>query len=128
MPAAKQIVLVGHCGPDSYLLRYAVSKAVGGVPLHAADDSASLEPYATPDSLLLVNRVLGGSFANDNGIDLIRELAARPAPPRMMLISNYAEAQAQAVAAGALPGFGKAQTHEPRVAQSLRAALEDSPH
>ena len=37
-------------------------------------------------------------------------------------ISNYPEAQAEAVAAGALPGFGKAELHDPRTAELLRSA------
>jgi hypothetical protein len=40
-----------------------------------------------------------------------------------MLVSNYAEAQAAAVAAGAVPGFGKREIGQPRVAQLIREAL-----
>jgi hypothetical protein len=41
----------------------------------------------------------------------------------MMLVSNYPDAQAAAVAAGAVPGFGKREIGTPRVAQVIREAL-----
>jgi hypothetical protein len=40
-----------------------------------------------------------------------------------MLISNYEDAQARAVEAGAAPGFGKAAVHTPRALEAIRAAL-----
>jgi len=40
-----------------------------------------------------------------------------------MLVSNYPEAQAAAVAEGALPGFGKREIGTPRVNDLLRNAL-----
>jgi hypothetical protein len=42
---------------------------------------------------------------------------------KFMLVSNYPDAQAAAVAAGALPGFGKREIGQPRVAQLIREAL-----
>jgi hypothetical protein len=42
---------------------------------------------------------------------------------RFMLVSNYPEAQAAAVAAGGVPGFGKREIGQPRVAQLIREAL-----
>jgi hypothetical protein len=42
---------------------------------------------------------------------------------RMMLVSNHPDAQTAAVAAGALPGFGKRQIGTPRVSEVLRQAL-----
>jgi hypothetical protein len=42
----------------------------------------------------------------------------------MMLVSNYADAQQAAVAAGALPGFGKRELGTPRVSQLIRDALK----
>jgi hypothetical protein len=41
----------------------------------------------------------------------------------MMLVSNYADAQADAVKAGALPGFGKRELGSPKVVQLLKEAL-----
>jgi hypothetical protein len=42
---------------------------------------------------------------------------------KMILVSNYQEAQRDAEAAGALPGFGKRELGTPRVLQVLREAV-----
>jgi DNA-binding NarL/FixJ family response regulator len=124
----KKVVLVGHCGPDSSYLRMTIKKAVPEVEILAADDSAELTSVLeknTPD-LLLFNRELGYGFTPDLGVEVIRAL--RPSQPnlKMMLVSNYADAQQAAEAAGALPGFGKRELGTPRVAELLRNALAET--
>jgi CheY-like chemotaxis protein len=76
------------------------------VPAHSAAEAVE-RLRGGGFALVLVNRVLdadGGS-----GQELIRTLKAdeqfRAVP--VMLVSNYADAQAEAEAAGAVPGFGK---------------------
>ena len=41
----------------------------------------------------------------------------------MLLISNHDDAQEQAIAAGARPGFGKSQIPEPETAEILRDVI-----
>ncbi len=41
-----------------------------------------------------------------------------------MLVSNHEDAQAEAVAAGALPGFGKASLGQPGMIERVAAALK----
>jgi two-component system chemotaxis response regulator CheY len=118
----RTVVLVGHCGPDVFLLRSAVSRALPGVKLSSANDDAELERFLRPDALLLVNRVLDGELSVGNGIELIRNLAQRPNSPAMMLISNFPESQQAAIDAGALPGFGKAQLYQPQTIERLQTA------
>lgn len=120
MPGTTTFVLVGHCGADSYSLSHAVSRAVPGSKVIAADDVPSLDAALASPAVLLVNRVLDGSFATDSGVDLIASLASRHPKPTMLLISNYADAQAAAVAAGACPGFGKSQLGSPATVDILR--------
>lgn len=57
--------------------------------------------------LVLVNRRI---FADDSdGLALLRSIQTLPgARPPVMLVSNFADAQDAAVAAGAVRGFGKA--------------------
>ena len=43
---------------------------------------------------------------------------------KMMLVSNYPEAQQEAIVAGALPGFGKREIGSRRVVDLLRTALK----
>jgi hypothetical protein len=115
-------VLIGHCGPDSFMMKSAVQRAVAGAKIVAADDHASLADHLKPDAVLLVNRVLDGGFDTDSGIELIRALAQSPSPPVMMLVSNLSEAQEQAQAAGARPGFGKREINAARTRELLRDA------
>lgn len=137
----RRVVLVGHCGFDAAMLRRAVGSMLDGaaksIDVTAADDERELAKLADGASLLLINRVLEGGFKTDSGVDLIAQLAGQAdgdggegrdrgerdgSRPRMMLISNYADAQQAAIAAGAHPGFGKADVHSPGAGKLLRAA------
>lgn len=115
------VVLVGHCGADRFSLSRAVASILPGVTVKAVNDRQGLSPHHRPDTLLLVNRVLDGRFDAGSGVGLIQQLAEKQPAPRMMLISNYPDAQAQAVKAGALPGFGKSELGDPETARKLRA-------
>jgi two-component system, chemotaxis family, chemotaxis protein CheY len=122
---AKKIALVGHCGPDSSYLRMTVQKAGKDVQIVSADDDRELSRVlADGVDLILFNRELGYGFTHPMGVDAIRHLRAMSPGLKMMLVSNYADAQAAAVAAGALPGFGKREIGSPRVVEVLRAALD----
>jgi len=124
-PATRQVVLVGHCGPDSWMLRRAVKRALPEVKVISANDEASLKQAATRGALLLVNRVLDGAFVSDNGVDLIRRITQQTDAPALMLVSNLAEAQSEAEHAGAHPGFGKNDMRAPETADRMRAAIEN---
>lgn len=112
--SARRVLSVGQCdfdhGAISARLRALCSATV--VPVENAAEALRLlarEPF----DLVLVNRIFdadGGS-----GLELIQKLKVSGAPP-CMLISNYPEAQAQAEAFGALPGFGKADLGDPALA------------
>ena len=122
--AIKRVILVGHCGADTSSLYRIVGDAAPGVTVTASHDPASLAT-AGPDSLLLVNRMLEGAFSEDTGVELIKAIASRPTPPKLMLISNYADAQAAAVKNGAMPGFGKSEMWDASVKEKIKAALRD---
>ena len=112
--------LIGHCGPDTYLLKNAISRAVPDATILFANDQRALESLSQLDRVLLINRVLDRGFDVETGVELIERLARGQPVPIMMLISNYADAQEQAVAAGAHPGFGKRDLNLPRTADLLR--------
>ena len=121
---AKKIVLVGHCGADSAYLRIAVGSAAKDATIVAADDSSDLNRALQDGAdLVLVNRQLDYGFPTEEGVELIRSLREKHPNLSYMLVSNYPEAQEAAVAAGALPGFGKREIGSPRVKELLRAAL-----
>lgn len=120
----KRVVLVGHCGPDSSFLRIAVSGAVRDAQVLMADDQSELNRILEQGAdLLLLNRQLDWGFESETGVELVRSLRAKFPTVKMMLVSNYPEAQADAVAAGALPGFGKREIGTAKVKETIRAAL-----
>jgi two-component system chemotaxis response regulator CheY len=123
---SKKVVLVGHCGPDSSFLRITVAKASREVQVLSADDQQALTRHLADGNadLLLLNRQLDYGFDVNEGVDLIRTLRKAYPKVKTMLVSNYPDAQAAAVAEGALPGFGKRDLGSARVADLIRGALE----
>ncbi|MEM6334589.1 MAG: hypothetical protein AAF823_14750 [Planctomycetota bacterium] len=124
MTPRTRILLVGHCAADTALLTGFARRHAPQATVVSARSDADLAD-ATPDTLLLVNRVLERGFATDSGVDLIASLANKPDAPAAVLISNFPDAQQAALAAGARPGFGKAELTEPHAATALQAALND---
>jgi CheY-like chemotaxis protein len=106
----KRILSVGQCGADHYSISTFLQSHFDGVevePMHTTKQAiAALK--ARPFNLVLVNRRF--DWDGGPGLDLIRamkadgELASVP----VMLVSNHADAQKEAMAAGAIRGFGKA--------------------
>jgi cell division GTPase FtsZ len=117
-----RVVLVGHCGFDASSIRRLVEKTLPNADTSAVNRQADLDAKLDAPSVLLINRVLDGRFAAGSAYAMIAELAQRDEPPQMMLVSNFDEAQEQAVAAGARPGFGKSDLSKPETAQRLRDA------
>jgi hypothetical protein len=102
--------LAGHCVPDSFSLSRTVKGSVPGAETKRVNSDKDLKGLLAEASLLLVNRALDGRFHAADGIELMRALRAQADDgvlPRMMLVSNYPEAQAAAEEVGAAPGFGK---------------------
>ncbi len=83
----------------------------------AADEQVTGQRYA----LILVNRVFFHDGASGHEfLDYLRSIGNETPT---MLISNYADAQKQAVARGARPGFGKAALHERQTLTLLAECL-----
>lgn len=123
---SKKVLLVGHCGPDSSYLKMAVKSAGSAVAILSADDQGELRSALDGGvDLILFNRELGYGFDEKYGVDVIKYLSGNYPTLKMMLVSNYSDAQAAAVAAGALPGFGKRELGSQRVVELLKGALTD---
>jgi two-component system chemotaxis response regulator CheY len=122
--AGKRVLSVGQCGFDHSRIASVLQTDHGAEVVSASTAGEALRLLRDESfDLVLVNRIFdadGGS-----GIELIRqvkqdeELGKVP----MLLVSNYAEAQSEAVAVGALPGFGKAALASPKTAEQLREYL-----
>jgi len=117
-----RIALVGHCGPDSYALRSAARRAVPEAEVEFITDEPSALKAAAAGALLLVNRVLDGDFKDDDGQSLINKVLATGSN-KVMLISNFPDAQAAAEKAGALPGFGKTTMNADETRNLLKQAV-----
>jgi len=121
----KKVALVGHCGPDSTYLRLTISSAIKNAKILSADDDDELSRVLSEEvDLLLFNRELGFGFSETEGVKFIQRLRGTHPSLKMMLVSNFPEAQAAAIAAGALPGFGKREIGTSKVKEILRGAIE----
>jgi DNA-binding NarL/FixJ family response regulator len=121
---AKHVALVGHCGPDSSFLRMAISSAVPGAKISMADTEQELEDVLSNDpDLLLFNRVLEDGFADRDGVSLLKRVKTERAEQKVMMVSNYAETQEEAEAAGAVPGFGKADLGSEKAKERIAGAV-----
>jgi DNA-binding NtrC family response regulator len=118
---ANTVLSVGQCGYDDSRIAQVVRKALGMYVerAHSAEEARRLigeKSYA----LVLVNRVFD---AGGSGIDLIGELKQSGVTVPLMLVSDYADAQAKAIANGAAPGFGKSAIGSPDVVRTLKSAV-----
>ena len=122
--STRRVLDVGQCGYDhpriSALLRTQLGAEV--VQAHSATEALDRLRNEAFD-LVLVNRVFDRTA--EEGLDLIRKLKAdaKTGAVPVMLVSNFPESQAEAVAAGAVPGFGKAALAEAATRERLEKAL-----
>ncbi len=121
---SQRIVLVGHCGPDSSYLKMAVGRADKGFQVLSADDAENFESLLQKGvDLVLLNRIIDDGFEETTGVEIIERYAENYPKTKFMLISNYPEAHAAAVAAGGVMGFGKRELGTPKVSAMLHAAV-----
>lgn len=120
----KRVLDVGQCGPDHATIRGYLTHNFDCevVQTHGADDT--LEQLRTGNyDLVLINRKLDADYTD--GIEIIKAIKAdgsiRNVP--VMLITNYPEHQAAAIAEGATQGFGKLEFQKPETRERLAAIL-----
>ncbi|MCC6508321.1 MAG: response regulator [Pirellulaceae bacterium] len=96
--------------------------------VEAATASETLERLAREKfDLVLVNRKLDHDYSD--GIEIIKLIKSQPelATIPVMLITNSPDHQELAVAAGALPGFGKLELNTETTHQRLAAVFTGAP-
>jgi two-component system chemotaxis response regulator CheY len=121
---SKRVVLIGHCGPDGSYLRMTISRVSREISVTMVDDETELQKAIDAGiDLVLVNRQLDYGFKESEGVEIIARLHSAYPNLKMMLVSNFPESQAEALAAGAMPGFGKRELGSERVANLIREAL-----
>jgi CheY-like chemotaxis protein len=124
---AKRVLDVGNCVPDHAAICRLVEGNFGAkvVQAHAADDALDAL-IAERFDLVLVNRKLDRDYSD--GVEVIRRIKADPRTSGVpvMLITNYADHQELAVAAGAARGFGKLEFDRPETLERLGQFLGTS--
>ena len=119
-----RILLVGHCGVDGPRLQQEIQTILQPCEVVRVNEEGKLRSACEEGAdLLLVNREPLG-FSPLMGVDVIRQLHEEYPDQKAILVSDHADAQQEAAAAGALPGFGKADIDSPKFAETLRSALQ----
>jgi len=123
--SGKRVLSVGQCTADHSSISRTLGATFGAevVPASTAQEAFAKVRGGGFD-LVLVNRVL--DLDGTPGLDVVRAIkgdgALRDVP--VMLVSNHADAQSEAVQAGAAPGFGKAELGRPAMLARVGAVLE----
>jgi DNA-binding response OmpR family regulator len=120
------ILSIGQCGFDDSRIARMMADTVGGFVDRAATAGEARELLKSkPYRLVLVNRVFDAD--GESGVDFIGEITQGGDSPPVMLVSDYVDAQAAAMANGAVKGFGKSRLFDPETVTRLRALLTAAP-
>ena len=123
MPS-KTVLSIGQCRPDNAAITHFLTSNfdVDVLATDLADDSLTALQANSVD-LILINRKLDTDYSDGMEIMKLIKSDPRTEPIPVMLISNFAESQEQAVEAGATYGFGKAELSSPETIERVRGAL-----
>lgn len=104
----KRVLDIGQCGFDGPRLRKMLRERVGA-EVDCADtlEDARTKMVAGKFDLVLINRVFATNRAS--GLAAVEAILKEWPETKVMLVSDLADAQDQAVKLGAVRGFGKAQ-------------------
>ena len=127
MPA-KRVLSLGQCGADHAAISWLLQSNLGAEVVSAGTADEALTLLRDEDfDLVLVNRVF--DYDGGSGADFVSRLksdeATRSVP--VMLVSNFEDAQEEAVKNGALPGFGKSSLRHPQTVARLKEVLGATP-
>jgi two-component system chemotaxis response regulator CheY len=120
----KTVLSLGQCGADHAVLSRWLGIHFGADVTAARTFEEALAQLRQGEfALVLVNRIL--DYDGRRGVEFISRLKedTQLTAVHVMLISNYAEAQEEAVRRGAEAGFGKADLSEPETLDRLRPFL-----
>jgi two-component system chemotaxis response regulator CheY len=120
----KRVLSVGQCFADHGSITRTLQRHFAAELVGVDDAPAALARLRTETfALVLVNRQL--DLDGSAGLQIIKQIKGdeqlRHLP--VMLVSNYEAAQNEAVAAGALAGFGKASLGQPHMLARLQPLL-----
>ena len=116
-----RVLNVGQCVPDHMSISSYLRRQFGADVEKVDSHAAAVEAAKADDvALVLVNRL----YDNDGspGLPTVQAITEAGGPP-VMLVSNYEEAQSDAVKAGAKQGFGKGDLGTPKAEEALKPIL-----
>jgi CheY-like chemotaxis protein len=119
-----RVLDVGQCGPDHMMIRRTLTDHFDVQVDRAADVPEALQAMRNqPYALVLVNRLIDGD--RSEGMALVTEARNDPSlrETPIMLVSDIEDAQRLAVAAGAVPGFGKSKVGDSSTVRLLAQYL-----
>ncbi len=125
--AVIRILNVGSCDADNYRLEELLARHFSATVVNEATAGGAMSRMAAGGwDLVLVNRI----FDEDGtcGLELIKSIKSdgQLAQLPVMLVSNYADSQEQAVSLGAERGFGKAELAETATVSRLNDVLRQT--
>ena len=119
------VLSIGNCGFDDSMIR-STAERLGDVRFVRAATArqASTLLSSEPFDLVFVNRILDGDQVS--GIDSLSEWISLSPQACFVLLSERADAQAQALANGARVAVGKSRLSEVSTVEQLKAAIAES--
>ena len=124
------VISVGQCGYDNSRIRTLIRSIDSTVEIKETDShQETMEVLASlgEAALVLVNRVFDMDGAS--GMEFISQLKSKEsefAAIPVMLVSNYEKSQAEAIANGAIPGFGKSELQSVETRQKIESVLNQN--
>ena len=124
------VISVGQCGYDNSRIRSLIRSIDSTVEIKETDShQETMEVLASlgEAALVLVNRVFDMDGAS--GMEFISQLKSKEsqfAGIPVMLVSNYEKSQAEAIANGAIPGFGKSELQSVETRQKIESVLNQN--
>ena len=121
------VISVGQCGYDNSRIRSLIRSIDSTVEIKETDSHQETMEVLTSlgeAALVLVNRVFDMDGAS--GMEFISQLKSKEsqfAGIPVMLVSNYEKSQAEAIANGAISGFGKSELQSVETRRKIESVL-----
>lgn len=120
----KQVLDVGNCGYDHSQIKSLVERNFDAKVLQAHGPHDTLKMLREQTfALVIINRKLDRDHSD--GLAILKDIKSdeKLQDIPVMLLSNYEDAQAAAIEAGAAPGFGKKQLGKEETVKKLQPFL-----
>ena len=111
---------MGQCGYDHSQLTSMLSEFKCEITRAKTRNEALHYLEKETFDLILVNRII--DYDGSSGLELVKSIIKNQ-QGEVMLVSDIEDAQREAVAAGALPGFGKSQLRAPGTREKIEKAF-----